>query len=571
MAQLTRNLLSVTALGLALAAQPAAAQIVGTAGDPPPGTVFDAPMGADAPSDDGEQRSSPRSERARVDVSPYLEVGQVLSAELTGNGDVFTYSTVAVGADASIATRDTQLGASVRYERRIRWDDDIGDENVWSGLIRGRHDIAQGFALEGGALATRTSIDGRGGGGLFVGGRDNTADLFSVYVGPTFGRRYGDLEVGAAYRLGYSRAEVRQDVVLPTGARRLGTFGESTNHALIASVGMRPDTLLPVGWRISGGLEREDSDPLDTRYRGEHVRLDLTYPVTPTVALVGGVGYENITLSQRPPVLDANGVPVLDARGRYVTDQSQPRQIAFDTDGLIWDAGVLWRPSRRMSLEARVGRRYGDTTFTGSWQWQPNENSAWGLSVYDRFSTVGRQLSNALAVLPTEFDIYRNPIDGSFNGCLFGGVNSSCLANTAGNLSGFGFRNRGALFSVSTREGPWSYAAAVGYDNRRYELQQIAAFADLNGVTDESWYAFISASRPLDSRTSFAASMYGNWFDSGLAGDFDSFAMGGTAAVSRSFAQRLTGTAAVAVNAIDQDGFNTRVFGSALLGLRYGF
>ena len=46
---------------------------------------------------------------------------------------------------------------------------------------------------------------------------------------------------------------------------------------------------------------------------------------------------------------------------------------------------------------------------------------------------------------------------------------------------------------------------------------------------------------------------------------------GANAALSHNFARSLSGTAAVAVNVIDQDGFNTRVFGSALLGLRYGF
>ena len=33
--------------------------------------------------------------------------------------------------------------------------------------------------------------------------------------------------------------------------------------------------------------------------------------------------------------------------GRFVTNEAAPRQIAYETDGLIWDAGVLWRPSRR--------------------------------------------------------------------------------------------------------------------------------------------------------------------------------------------------------------------------------
>jgi len=33
----------------------------------------------------------------------------------------------------------------------------------------------------------------------------------------------------------------------------------------------------------------------------------------------------------------------------------------------------------------------------------------------------------------------------------------------------------------------------------------------------------------------------------------------------------LTGTAAAALNAFDQDGFNSQLIGSALVGLRYNF
>ena len=36
-----------------------------------------------------------------------------------------------------------------------------------------------------------------------------------------------------------------------------------------------------------------------------------------------------------------------------------PRQIAYRTDGVYYDAGVVWRPNRRVSAEARVGKRFG--------------------------------------------------------------------------------------------------------------------------------------------------------------------------------------------------------------------
>lgn len=562
---------------------PVSAQTVSDGGDVAENPLM-APPAEAATAEDGEAREQRSNRRGRgqrrgsnrpvVDVSPYIEIGQVVSAELTGNNDVLTYSTVAAGIDTTVATRRAALNANVRYERRIGWGDRLSDQDVISGLARGRVDVLPGYSIEGGALASRASIDGRGANnGLFVGDRDNSADLYSFYVGPTFGRNFGEVEVGAAYRFGYSRAEVNNPVVLPTGSRVVGSFDEATNHALIASVGMRPGGAgLPFGWRLSGGADREDAGQLDQRYRGRHARLDLTVPVAPTVALVGGVGYENIRLSQRAPLLDAvTGQPVLDSNGRLVSDTAQPRQIAFETDGLIWDAGVLWRPNRRLSVEGRVGRRYGSTTYTGAVSWRANENTVFAASLYDNFTTVGRQLSSGLAGLPTEFDVFRNPIDGNLSGCAFGDNGANCLGNTLGNLSGFAFRNRGLTVSASTQAGLWNFGAALGYDRRTYRTGTIAGIADIDGVEDQSWYAFLSASRPIGSETSFSSSVYASLFDSGLAGDLDSLGYGANVALSRTFARRLTGTAAASINAIDQDGFNTRVFASALLGLRYGF
>lgn len=509
------------------------------------------------------------SDRPRVEVTPYIEVGQVLSGEFTNGGDVLTYSTVAVGVDADISTRRAQLGANVRYERRISWDDPLLDNDVVSGLVRGRYDLTQGFAIEAGALATRASVDGRGGtADLVSGDRSNTANLYSFYAGPTFGRRFGEVDVGAAYRFGYSRSEVEFQPNLTGGSVPVGSFDESTNHAAIASIGMAPGRL-PVGWRLSGGWDRDDSGQLDQRYEGLFGRFDLTVPVSPTLALVGGVGYENIEISYRPPLLTGTGVPVTDADGRLVADPAQPRTIAFETDGLIYDAGVQWRPTRRLSAEARVGRRYGDTVYTGSLSWQADRNTGYQLGIYDSLSTVGRSLSAGLAALPTDFTVFRNGIDGSFGSCAFGGAGGTCLTPELANATGFAFRNRGATLSMSSQESGWTLGVALGYDRRSYVANGLAAIPGLDGAVDETYYAFLSASTALSRRTTFGASAYTTWFDGGLG--LDAMSVGASAALSHAFLPRLQGNAAISVNAIDQDGFNTRAFGSALLGLRYSF
>jgi hypothetical protein len=566
--------LSTLAVATMLAAQPATAQTVGDDFGAPAATlnVGDGPIDDAAAEEGGESSSGERraSSRPRVRVTPYIEVGQVLTAELGNGGDVLTYSTVAAGLEASVSTRNAEAAVDVRYERRIAWDDPLLDNDVISGLARGRVDLAPGFSLEGGALASRASIDGRGGSPDFsAGDNSNTANIYSIYAGPTFGRRIGDFDVGAAYRFGYSKSEVEFGPSL-TGGAPVGSFDDSTNHSAIASIGARPGSL-PFGWRVSGGWDREDAGQLDQRYEGLFARLDLTVPVSPTLALVGGVGYEDIEVSYRPPLLTPGGQPVVDGNGRLVTDDSAVRQIAFDTSGLIYDAGVLWRPSRRMSLEARVGRRYDDWTFTGSWSWQVTQNTAYQLGIYDNLSTVGRQLSAGLAALPTDFTVNRDPISGGLGGCAFGAQGGTCLTPALGNTSGFAFRSRGATLSSSSRMGGWTVGAALGYDRRTYVADGLVGIPGLDGTVDETWYAYLSASRALDERTSLGLSGYANYFDSGIAGFGDTVSAGASAALSRNFFPGLTGNAAVSYNAIDQDGFDSRTFASALLGLRYSF
>lgn len=584
-------LMSAVPLGLCAAAlasaAPLAAQTI--ANDSPPpytpltvGTPSTAPEAGDA-SDArrpatvrGRARGEARGPaRARVDVTPYIEVSQVLTGEFGNGGDVLTYSTVAVGLEASVATRRAQAAVDVRYERRISSDDPLLDNDVISGLARGRYDIASGLAIEGGALASRASVDGRGGTADFVtGDRSNVANIYSVYAGPTFGRTVGDVDLGAAYRFGYSRSDIEFGSVLPgSSTTRVGSFEDSTNHAAIASIGMRPGRL-PFGWIVSGGFEQESAGQLDQRYRAWNVRGDINVPISPTVALLGGIGYEDIELSQRSPLLGAGGVPVIDRNGRLVSDTSLPRLTAFSTDGLIYDAGVLWRPNRRMSLEARVGRRYGDTIYTGSWSWQASADTSLQLGVYDGLTSIGRQLSSSLAALPTDFEVFRSPIDSSLGGCAFGtsgAAAGTCLSPTLANASGFAFRNRGVVFSVASRQRPWDIGLALGYDRRRYLARGIVGIPGLDGTVDETWFAYATASRQISRRTAFGSSLYATYFDSGLDGASDALSAGGTASLSHVFVPRLIGNASVAVNAIDQDGFNTRVFGSALLGLRYSF
>jgi hypothetical protein len=515
------------------------------------------------------KRAESRRGQRQVDVVPYLEVGQVLTADLKNGGDVLTYTTVAAGVDAAIVTNRAELAATVRYEHRFGWNGGIGDSDTISGLARGRIEVARGLNLEGGALATRTRADGQGAdSGLFIGDASNVANLYSVYAGSTLTRRIGGLDLGAGYRFGYTKVDVDTPAILAPGSQPQDIFDSSTNHVAWASIGARPGDL-PFGWQVSGGYEREDASQLDQRFEGKYARADVTMPIGPTVALLGGVGYEDI--GQRDPVLDANGVPVRDANGRFVTDKSTPRQLSFDTDGLIWDAGVMWQPSRRTSLTARVGRRYGDTIYTGSFAYRADHATTVQVGVYNGLSSLGRGVSGGLAALPTQFDPTRNPIGGNINPCVFGQQGGGCLANQLGNATSAQYRSRGVQATLSSRYGRWSYGVGLGYDQRKLLAPLLSPIGSLNGITDESYYLFLTAGRQLDADSDLSLSGYVNYFDNGAPGASDVQSAGLSAAYSRRFWRGLTGTAAASLNAFDQEGFNSQLIGSALVGLRYNF
>jgi hypothetical protein len=224
-------------------------------------------------SESSDQRSGPR-----VEITPFIEAQQVLVADLKDGGDVLTYSTVAVGVDATIQTRRAEAQLNVRYERLIGYDSGLEDSDVISGLARGSVKLTRGLSFEAGGIATRSKIDGRGTSPTnLVGNPDNVSQVYSVYAGPTYASQIGDLNVNAAYRAGYTKAESKDVGSLPPGQLPFDTFDDSISHSAVASVGMQPGPL-PVGWSVGVGYDREDAGQLDGRFESKYVRGDVTVP-----------------------------------------------------------------------------------------------------------------------------------------------------------------------------------------------------------------------------------------------------------------------------------------------------
>lgn len=526
--------------------------------------------------------AAPARAGPRTDVAPYLEVDQIFIANLKGGGDdVLTYTTLAAGVDAHIATRTVEGQASVRYEHRFGWSRNTSDGDAISGIARGRVNIiANRLSIEAGALATRFRTDGLGGGnGALTANIGQVSQLYSLYAGPTLTTHVGDVGVNAAYRLGYTQVDDDNGTSLPNGARIRDQFGHSIYQSASASVGQQPGGYLPVGWSVGGGWNREDQSVLDARFDDKWVRGDLTVPVSGHSALVGGVGYEDIEVSQRDALRDANGDPVV-RDGKLVTDKSSPRRLSYDQDGLIWDVGVLWRPSRRTSLEARIGRRYGSMTYRGSFSWQPDSRSSLNIDVYDSIGGFGRLVTDNLATLsPGGFDVNRNPFSGDPGACVQGrpgqsgkgGGNGICLNPVLTAITGASFRYRGVNVQYGRTAGPWSYGVGLGYTRRRFIAPDDPVFAGLDGARDQIWFADLFLARRIDEKSGFDANIYWNYFDSGLSGTVDTMNAGAYASYYRTIARRLNARASLGLDAVDPKGLESTIAALAQLGLRYQF
>ncbi len=397
---------------------------------------------------------------------------------------------------------------------------------------------------------------------------DAESRIYSAYAGPSLRTRVGDVGVEGVARVGYNRFEV-DNALVTQGGNVIDTFDDSITYMGQLRAATRPGEPLPVGLAVTAGGFQEDIGNLDQRVRDLYVRGDVTVPVTQSLAIVAGAGYEDVEISSRDALRDANGVAQRDANGRFITDPTAPRQIAFAVDGLLWDVGVLWRPSSRTSLQAAVGRRYDSTTYYGTFTYAPNERSVFALAAYDGVSGFGGVINNGLARLDSDFEAIRNPVTGDFGG-LVNGTQGQAIVGSLGSVRSAAFRGRGVAASYQRQMGRTTASLGAGYDRRTFIAAAGTVLAPVNGLVDESYYVIGGLTRDIGQNANIATTAYANWFDG--AGNNDATAAGITAAYNQSITRRLTGRAAIAVDYVDSE-FTAQdfAFATALVGLRYDF
>jgi len=509
--------------------------------------------------------------RERLRLSPYIEAAQVISADLSPDHDVLTWSSLAAGVDGRIKGRSSEAAFSVRYERRFGYGK-ANDTGTLSGLVRGGTVlVANAVSLEAGALATRTTIDGNG--ASLPGGfdRGRSSQLWSAYVGPSLATRAGDVAINGHYRIGYT--ELGNNAIVT--ANGLPASQDLFDHSVVQNAelhaGTRPGEPLPIGLGAGAGWYREDISNLDQRVDDFHARADMTVPVGPDLAFVGGVGWEKVRVSSRDALRDGAGLPVIGADGRYVTNTAAPRQIAYESTGAIWDAGVTWRPSRRTALEAHVGWRYGGTTAYGSFGWMPSRRTTISVAAYDSLSGLGGQLNRALVALPSDFLVQRDAVSGDINGCVVTLAQGPCITGAFGSAGSAAFRARGIMASYSTRIAGFGTGLAAGYDRRRFIAAPGTILASANGLIDENTWLAAWFNGRLGPRTTFNTYVFADWYRSGQLANADGTALGATGSLAHSFDNHLSANAALSLTGLERDLVDDVWNASALVGMRYSF
>ncbi|HXH17237.1 MAG TPA: hypothetical protein VNJ10_14020 [Sphingomonas sp.] len=513
----------------------------------------------------------------RVTITPYIEAVQILDADLNG-GDVLTYSSLAAGVDATIATPRVSGQVSYRYERRFAWDKDVGDNSIHSGLARVDAKLSRAITLEAGGIATRTRSDIRGAApGILVGNVDNVAQLFAVYGGPTLRTTAGPVAINANYRLGYTKVETPTFAGTNLGGQRLDYYDDSIGNTATASATVAPGSIAPFGVTLSGAYDRETASQLKQRYEGYYGRGDVLQPISPYVALTAGVGYEKIETSQKDALVDATGAPVLDKDGRFVTNAASPRRIAYRTNGIYYDAGVVWRPNRRTSVEGHIGKRYGSLSYTGTATYQASQSVGLAVNVYDGIQTFGRQLRTGLGNLPTSFISGQQQGFGQqFNGCVFGASGAqpgACLDDVFQSISTASYRARGIDGVIVSTRGRTTWGAGAGYTSRKLYAPTGAPGVLVSGLDDQSYYGQLFYKRTLTAVSGVNADLFMNYYDSGvedITGDTSVWSYGGTGTYYRNFG-RLGTTASLGLYSFKVGDLDSDWSAQALVGARYQF
>lgn len=508
----------------------------------------------------------------RPKIVPFIDIEQFAEQQLKGAGDSVTYTEVSAGLEAQINSRRVVSTIAYRYTRRIPESGKTQTNSSHDGLARVTLQVVKDMlVLDAGAIATHTRVDPNGAAPqINTATAANLTQVFGYFAQPSFVRHMGEADVRASYRFGYVVTQGTSPAAL-TGLPLVNHFDSSTNHQAAFSVGMKRSSL-PFDWSIKSDFESENATQLAQHFKTWNVSGEVIVPVFATIAAVGSVGYQSTQTSERASLLDANGVPVLDSKGGFVTDPNSPRTLTYDVKGIVGDGGVIWRPSRRTRLEVRGGYRYDGFSLSGLFEYQPGPRSGMTFVIFDRIDSFGRGVTEGVAQAPAGFDPTQVDGNSTYQNCLFGKQkgSGSCLTSTLGSATASAYRSRGFNFIYSYRMRQTQFSFAGGYARRNY-IDLPGAPGSLDGVVDQTFFVQGSVGEQLSQKSGLTFSFSGNLFKNGQVGGSDILSGVINGGYYQSFGRGLRAQATVGIEASKQDGVPTDVTSRAQLGVRYQF
>ena len=397
-----------------------------------------------------------------VSFEPSVESRLVGTYSSDQSPETRSWNEIAAGLQSSVDTDRIDFDLRYRYAHRLPLSGETIDDSrhTGSGLMRGEllRDLLY-LDAQGAATVLNTGAAGV----VDVDGDDpRQQQTFSASLQPALRRQFGKLLANLRYSYGIFEVDGRTAPLrvgqpfVPNQSFALGA-SDTRNHSASASIGNvgRSDRFR---WRLVGEYQRDSIEQLDQRYTSKRVTADAEYALTRTVGLIANVGYEDILDRQAGVLLDATGVPILDADGLVQLDPAQPVVTNFDTSGLTYEGGFRLSPSRRTNFIARAGKRFGDFTAAGSFELRLTRGIRMFATYTESINNFGRLFTtlftDPVSGVITPIDSFsgggqRSPLGSST--CAFGldPATGSCRFNLTQVAANATFKDQSAALTIA--------------------------------------------------------------------------------------------------------------------------
>ncbi|MEO0410292.1 MAG: TIGR03016 family PEP-CTERM system-associated outer membrane protein [Pseudomonadota bacterium] len=274
---------------------------------------------------------------AQIEVTPRLQVLQTwtdtANLDVNGtNGDFIT--TISPGVNISGATARVQTFIDYTLNGLVFWKDSSNSDI--------RHQLQAAVNTE--VIRDRFFVDVRGGiqqqfqnfGGQIVNFQQNfTQNRITVQnyaVNPRWQEEIGSFATATAqYTFRITELEREGD------ASPVGALSDNIGHSGSFSLKSGP-AFQKLRWDWTTRYQSNNRTFNDLRFERASSILDLDYNFSRKLSLLGSVGYEEFS----------------------------DNTLREDQESVVWDVGFRFTPGPRLSLEGRVGERFGGTVFSAS-------------------------------------------------------------------------------------------------------------------------------------------------------------------------------------------------------------